>query len=79
MSCQSTTGSIETSDTAIGPSPGFGWFWKIPLELLDGLERRRQYRELLELDDRLLADMGVSRTTIAEARSSSFSGWRDSR
>lgn len=77
MSCQNAIGSIETSDTAFSPSPGLAWFWKLPLVLLDGLDRRRQYQELLELDDRLLADVGVSRMTIVEARSSSF--WRDGR
>ncbi|WP_244552550.1 DUF1127 domain-containing protein [Bradyrhizobium sp. Ghvi] len=42
------------------------------------MARRRQYNELLDLDDRFLADIGVSRTMIAEARKASFSDWRDS-
>jgi uncharacterized protein YjiS (DUF1127 family) len=44
-------------------------------------ERRRQYRELLELNDHLLADIGLSRTTIEEARRSSLyqRAWQDSR
>jgi uncharacterized protein YjiS (DUF1127 family) len=29
-------------------------------------ERRGQYRELLELDDRLLADIGLSRANVEE-------------
>ena len=44
-------------------------------------ERRCQYRQLLELDDRLLADMGLSRTTVEEVRRSPLYliAWRDSR
>ncbi|WP_456769666.1 DUF1127 domain-containing protein [Bradyrhizobium sp. USDA 3650] len=49
------------------------------LALLDGITRRRQYDELLELDDRLLADVGLSRTIVGEARRCYFSGWRDDR
>jgi uncharacterized protein YjiS (DUF1127 family) len=46
-----------------------------------GWDRRYQYRQLLELDDRLLADIGVSRTAAREARRSSLYllAWRDSR
>lgn len=77
MSCDSTTGSIGTSSAAFVPSPNPRWLWKLPLALLDGVTRRRQYNELLELDDRLLADMGLSRTIVGEARRSYFSGWRD--
>nr|WP_291869079.1 DUF1127 domain-containing protein [Bradyrhizobium sp.] len=44
-------------------------------------EQRYQYRQLLELDDRLLADIGVSRTAAVEARRSHLylMAWRDSR
>lgn len=77
MSCDSTTGSIGTSSAAFVPSPNPRWFWKLPLALLEGITRRRQYNELLELEDRLLADMGLSRTIVGEARRSYFSGWRD--
>jgi uncharacterized protein YjiS (DUF1127 family) len=77
MSCDSATGSISTSSAAFGPSPNPGWFWKLSLALLDGITRRRQYDELLELDDRLLADIGLSRTMVGEARRSYYSGWRD--
>ncbi|MGY3422563.1 MULTISPECIES: DUF1127 domain-containing protein [unclassified Bradyrhizobium] len=79
MSCDSTTGSISTSSAAFGPSPNPRWFWKLTLALLDGITRRRQYDELLELDDRLLADIGLSRTIVGEARRCYFSGWRDDR
>jgi uncharacterized protein YjiS (DUF1127 family) len=56
-----------------------GW-WQIPLSWLAkiaskiamGLERRHRRRELLELDDRLLADIGISRElAIEEALKSS--------
>jgi hypothetical protein len=77
MSCDSITGSTVTSSAAVGPSLTLRWFWKFPLALLDGITRRRQYNELLELDDRLIADIGLSRTIVAEARKSSFPGWRD--
>ncbi|MCK1382990.1 DUF1127 domain-containing protein [Bradyrhizobium sp. 21] len=79
MSCNSAIGLADRSGAAFGPSPNLKWLWKIPLAILNGLERRRQYNELLELDDRMLADIGVSRTTIAVARNSSFFGSRDSR
>ncbi|WP_456632234.1 DUF1127 domain-containing protein [Bradyrhizobium sp. URHC0002] len=44
-------------------------------------ERRCQYRQLLERDDRLLADMGLSRTAVEEVRRSPLYliAWRDSR
>jgi uncharacterized protein YjiS (DUF1127 family) len=45
-----------------------------------GWERRYQYR-LLELDDRLLADFGVSRAAVEEVRTSHLYmiAWRDGR
>jgi uncharacterized protein YjiS (DUF1127 family) len=45
------------------------------------LEERHQYKELLELDERLLADIGVSKTAAVEARRSHLYmiAWRDSR
>jgi uncharacterized protein YjiS (DUF1127 family) len=44
-------------------------------------ERRCRYKQLLELDDRLLADIGMSRTTVEEVRRSALylAAWRDSR
>jgi uncharacterized protein YjiS (DUF1127 family) len=59
--------------------------WKIPLAWLAGIalgwERRYQYRQLLELDERLLADIGLSRTAVEEVRRSPLYliAWRDSR
>jgi uncharacterized protein YjiS (DUF1127 family) len=86
MSCGSTTRNSTNTLGAVSPSfPGLGWSWKIPLAWLDGiaqrLERRRQYRQLLELDDHLLSDIGMSRTTVEEVRRSHLymMAWRDSR
>ena len=84
MSCGSTTSNSTYDNHAPARSfPDPGW-WKIPLAwfLAIGLawERRCQYRQLLELDDRLLADMGISRTTVEEVRRSPLYliAWRDS-
>jgi uncharacterized protein YjiS (DUF1127 family) len=86
MSCGSTTGNSTNTLGAISPSfRDPGWSWKIPLAWLDGIalrwERRRQYRQLLELDDHLLSDIGMSRTTVEEVRRSHLymMAWRDSR
>lgn len=61
MSCGSTTSNSTYTIDALSPSlPDVGW-WKIPFVWLVGMaqawERQCQYKELLELDDRLLADM----------------------
>jgi uncharacterized protein YjiS (DUF1127 family) len=86
MSCSSTArGSTGTSHAALSAFPDLRWFWKFPLAQLAGialcLEQRRQNSELRELDDRLLADIGVSRTTVEKVRMSSLylDAWRDSR
>ena len=86
MSCGSIT-SISTNilEPALPSLPGLGWSWKIPLAWLDGIarrwERRGQYRDLLELDDRMLADVGLARTGVEEVRRSHLYmiAWRDSR
>jgi uncharacterized protein YjiS (DUF1127 family) len=85
MPCGSTTSNSTYNIHAPARSfPDPGW-WKIPLAWLVGIilawERRCQYRQLLELDDRLLADMGLSRTAVEEVRRSPLYliAWRDSR
>ena len=75
MSCGSTICNSTNALSAASPVfPDLGWSWKIPLAWLAGMflawERRRQYGELLELDDRLLADLGLSRSTVEEVRRS---------
>ena len=86
MPCGSTICNSTNALGAASPSfPNLRWFWKILLAWLARialrLERRYQYRQLLELDDRLLADIGVSRTAAVEARRSHLYliAWRDSR
>jgi uncharacterized protein YjiS (DUF1127 family) len=81
MSCGSTTcNSTNTLDAASRSVT-----WKIPRAWLDGIalrwERRRQYGQLRELDDHLLADIGLSRIVVDEARRSYLYmiAWRDSR
>ena len=83
MSCGSTTcNSATTLDASF---PNLGWSWKIPLAWLTGialwLDRRYEYRQLLELDDHLLADIGLSRADVEEVRRSHLylAAWRDSR
>lgn len=86
MSCGSTTGNSTNILGAASPSfPDLAWSWKIPLAWLVGIalawERRGQYRQLLELDDRLLADIGISRTHVEQVRRSSLyaRAWQQSR
>ena len=86
MSCGSTVCHSTNRLKATSPFfPGLRWILKIPLAALAGLalwlERRHQYRQLEELDDRLLADIGVSRDAAEEVRRSHLYliAWRDSR
>ena len=77
--------SIDTLDATSAPFPAFRWSWKMLFAWLIRIavwwDRRDQYRQLLELDDRLLADIGVSRADVEEVRSSPLylDAWRDSR
>jgi uncharacterized protein YjiS (DUF1127 family) len=83
MSCGSTT--CNNHEGASTSFPDLRWSWKIPLAWLAGLalglERRCHRSELLQFDDRLLADIGVSRTAVEEVRRSPLYliAWRDSR
>jgi uncharacterized protein YjiS (DUF1127 family) len=86
MSCGSTTCIPANNLKVVSTSfPGPRWSWHRPLAWLAGISlgwgRRRQYSELLHLDDRLLADIGLSRTAVEEVRRSSLYllAWRDSR
>ena len=86
MPCGSTIDdSTHPLDAVSASFPGLRWSWGIPLAWLVGIalwwERRSQYRELLELDDRLLADIGLSRGDVGEVRRSPLylDAWRDSR
>ena len=86
MPCGSTTyipaNHIETASPS-RQDPG--WSWQIPLSWLTKfaskivveLERRHRRRGLLELDDRLLADIGIPRERGVEAalKSSLKSSW----
>jgi uncharacterized protein YjiS (DUF1127 family) len=86
MSCGSTICNSTNNLKADSHSfPDLKWLWDIPLTWLAGIalrwERRHQCRQLLELDDHLLADIGLSRTAVEEVRRSPLYliAWRDSR
>jgi uncharacterized protein YjiS (DUF1127 family) len=71
MSCGSTTCTSTSYDLpASKPFAGFEWLWQRPSAWLakinDGCERSHQRRQLLELDNRLLADIGLSRDDAVE-------------
>jgi uncharacterized protein YjiS (DUF1127 family) len=87
MSCGSTIrNSPNNLEAASSSFWDHRWSWKIPLARLAGIvtawERRWQRGQFIdELDDRLLADIGVSRTGAEEVRRSRLYliAWRDSR
>jgi uncharacterized protein YjiS (DUF1127 family) len=86
MPCGSTTPNSATAlDATSLPLPNLAWSWKIPLAWLTGmalwLDRRYEYGQLLELDDHLLADVGLSRTDVEAVRRSHLylTAWSDSR
>ena len=86
MPCGSTIDDSTHTLDAISPAfPALGRPWKIPLAWLAGIllwwQRRAEYRELLELNDRLLDDIGLLRTDVEEVRRSPLylDAWRDSR
>jgi len=84
MTCGSTASNSTYTIDAPSALPDVGW-WKIWFawlaQMAQAWEQRCQYKELFELDDRLLTDMGISRTTFEEVRRSSLYliAWRDSR
>jgi len=84
MASDSTTSNSNNTREAAS-FPTLRWSWKSPLAWWGGialwLEERHQYKELLELDERLLADIGVSKPAAIEARMSHLYmiAWRDSR
>ncbi|MGB8609160.1 DUF1127 domain-containing protein [Bradyrhizobium sp.] len=76
------TNNLEAASASF---PDLRWFWHSPLAWLIGVvlawERRHQYRELLEFNDHLLADIGLSREDVEEVRRSPLYllAWRDCR
>ena len=71
MSCGSTTCTSTSYDLpASKPFAGFDELWQtLPLwlaKLSCAYERRHQRRQLLELSDHLLADIGLSRDDAVE-------------
>lgn len=75
MSCGGTTCTSTTKSDFFVSKPLFGFHWRVPdpLAVLRKLafmhERWRQRQHLRELDDRLLADVGLSRReALKEAR-----------
>jgi uncharacterized protein YjiS (DUF1127 family) len=77
MPCGSKTCiSDNILETPARSFPRLGPRWQALLAGLDGLslqwERRHQRRQFLELDDRLLADIGQTRRQAAEEAARSF-------
>lgn len=86
MSCASIIcSSTDVLDAASPSVPSLIQSGTIPFawlaQMAQAWERRCQYKQLLELDDRLLADIGLSRTAVQEVRRSPLYliAWRDSR
>lgn len=68
MSCGSTQSSPSLSYPSLQtleiPAPFTGWgrtCWRVAARLLRFYDRQQQRRILLELDDRMLADIGLTR------------------
>ena len=76
MSCGSTTCTTRYDIPASKPFAGVEWLWQRPsvwlAKINDGCERSHQRRQLLELNDRLLADIGLSREQAVEEVRKSF-------
>jgi hypothetical protein len=77
MSCSSTTCTSITYDTPASKAfAGFEWFWQRPsawpTKINDGCGRSHQRRQLPGLDNRRLADVGLSREDTLEEACKSF-------
>jgi uncharacterized protein YjiS (DUF1127 family) len=77
MSCgNANCTSANDIETALSSFPDLGWSWKIPLSWLARMalacEQRHQRRQLLELNDQLLADIGISRQDAVQEAFKSF-------
>jgi uncharacterized protein YjiS (DUF1127 family) len=88
MSCANATcAQIIQAKRPPASVPDLEWTWRLPLRPLARMaryfERRRQRRELLERDDRFLADIGLSRQEVVEDAFESCRArlaiWRDHR
>ena len=85
MPCGSDADSTNPLNSRPPSVPVSGWSWKFLLPRLArsalGWVRRTRSRQLLELDDHLLADIGVSRTGTEDVRRSQLylEAWRDSK
>jgi uncharacterized protein YjiS (DUF1127 family) len=75
MSCGSTA-CTQYDTPASKPLAGLKWLWQARsvwlAKISRGRERWHQRRQLLELDDRLLADIGLSREQAADEAGKSF-------
>jgi uncharacterized protein YjiS (DUF1127 family) len=75
MSCGSTA-CTQYDTPASTPFAGLTWLWQGPsvwlAKISRGRKRSHQRRQLLELDDRLLADIGPSREQAVEEAGKSF-------
>ena len=70
MSCGSTTCTSTNYLETASSFPDLGWSGQMPLAWLSrialGRERRYRRRQIFELDDQLLSDIGISRQRAAE-------------
>jgi uncharacterized protein YjiS (DUF1127 family) len=75
MSCASTACTTKHEIPASRPFAGFERLWQGPsrwlAQISRGYERRSQRRQLLELDGRLPADIGLSREDAVDEASKS--------
>ena len=77
MSCSSTICTSTPYDLPVSkPFAGFVRLWRIPLAMLIGIvnrcERSCQRRQRLDLNDHLLADIGITREQAREQAGKSF-------